>query len=388
VQPADFTQDSPGTLTTTESGAWAFVPQPLPEGVELDDAAVQLLGAAEYALGRLDGSVGRLIDPLLVGRPLLRREAILSSRIEGTYTTPRQLALLEAAGDDIEDDGDTREVLNYASALKQGLRRLEQIPVCLRLIRELHAVLLSGVRGDAERPGEFRTVQNYIGARADGVQGARFVPPPPGPMRECLQDLERYLNPPNLAAVKVPLLVRIALSHYQFETIHPFRDGNGRVGRLLIPLLLHQEKKLSSPTLYLSAYFERHRDQYVDLMLRISQRGDWMSWIHFFLRGVEQSASESGAKVTDLLELRARYHSRFQAARSSALLLKLVDALFERQALTVRQAAEHLGVTVASAGATVEKLCTAGILEEATGKKRDRIYVAPGILALVDDAAT
>ncbi len=271
-------------------------------------------------------------------------------------------------------------------AMDHGLGRLGELPVCLRLIGELHSVLLRGVRGDSERPGEFRTVQNYIGRRVDGLRNARFVPPPPAELEKCLQDLERYLNPQEgTAAAELPLLIRLALVRYQFEAIHPFRDGNGRVGRLLIPLILCNEQRMRSPTLFVSSYLDRHRDEYVDRMLCVSQRGEWSAWVQFFLQGVVESAQESIERVAGLLALRDEYHGQFHSARSSALLLKLIDALFGQPSMTIARAAEVLEVTAASASANIQKLEAAGILKEVTGRKRDRMYIAPRILSFVDD---
>lgn len=376
-------------LVPAEGGGRAFVPNSLPEALPYEARTVQLLALAENALGRLEGSLDRLVNPYLVAGPLLRREAILSSRIEGTYTTPKQLVLLEAIGEERAPggaDADTREVLNYIRAMDHGLRRLRELPVCLRLISELHSVLLRGVRGDRERPGEFRTVQNYIGRRVDGIQNARFVPPPPAELEQCLQDFERYLNPQEgMAAQQLPLLIRLALVHYQFEAIHPFRDGNGRLGRLLIPLILCHEQRMRSPTLFVSSYLDKHRDEYVDRMLRVSQRGDWSAWVQFFLQGVVECAQESTQRVAGLLALRDDYHGQFHSARSSALLLKLIDELFGQPSMTIVGAAKVLEVTPASASANIQKLEKAGILKEVTGRKRDRMYIAPGILSFVDD---
>jgi Fic family protein len=254
---------------------------------------------------------------------------------------------------------------------------LDQLPLCLRLIRELHAKLLEGVRGAEETPGEFRLIQNFIGH--DDLHSARFVPPPASYLEPLLRDLEQFLNEGE-APESPPLLVRIALAHYQFETIHPFRDGNGRVGRLLIPLTLQAHARLSSPTLYLSGFFEQHKREYVDLMLAVSQRGEFEPWVQFFLQAVQEAAQESIDKVTHLLELRDRYHNSLQTARSPALTLKLVDRLFELPIVTVASAAKELEVTPATATQHVQRLVEAKILVEVTGRKRDRQYFAPELL--------
>lgn len=386
MQATDFSRDSPGALVPTERGALAFVPAPPPSTLTLDDASIRSLASAERALGQLTGTLraaGRQVNPHLVSAPLQRREALASSRIEGTHATPEQLVLLELESDVRGGErgaaSETREVLNYVRALNHGFQRLSDLPVCLRFIKELHAILMEGVRGD-EQPGDFRNVQNFIGATQD-IREARFVPPPVPDMIRCLEELETFMNAADDA---LPHLVRLALIHYQFETIHPFRDGNGRVGRLLIPLLLCSYSKLETPALYLSPYLERRRTQYTDLMLRVSQVGDYHAWIRFFLESVEGSALESITRAEALLMLREQYHRRLQSARSSALLSKLVDALFERPSINIAGAAKLLGITYAPASANVKKLVDAGIVVEVTGRKRDQLFVAREILAVAD----
>lgn len=380
MQPVDFTPDSPGRLVPTLGGALAFAPDPMPADLRLGSATVRLLSEAEYALGHLTGSAGRLVNPYLIGQPLLRREAILSSRIEGTFTTPEQLVLLEAgvpSGDDERLMADTREVLNYVRAMEHGLELLKGLPVSRRLVREIHGVLLDGVRGGQDRPGEFRKEQNYIGSRHAPISDARFVPPPVPEMEEALDRWELDLH---TESDPVPLLARIAIAHYQFEAIHPFRDGNGRVGRLLIPLLLCERKRLSDPLLYMSAFFDRHRQEYVDLLLRVSTHGDWEAWISFFLRGVAQCARDGQTLTQGLLTLRDRYHGAIRTSRSSGLLATLVDELFRMPSTTIRQVAERLDVTDATAADLLAKLESLSIVAEATGRRRNRVFVAREII--------
>lgn len=376
-------------------GAWAFVPEPAPRRLKLDPATIRALGAAERALGQLTGTLraaGRQVNPHLISAPLMRREAISSSRIEGTVATPEQLVLLEvdAAEEHVVARGDaptpgittssagsdTQEVLNYIHALNHGFARLAEIPVCQRLIREMHEILMRGVRGDAERPGELRDVQNFIGSSRD-IREARFVPPPVTELARCLGELEAFMHEDD---DMLPHLVRLALVHYQFETIHPFRDGNGRVGRLLIPLLLCTYERIEQPALYLSAHLERHRTQYTDLLLRVSRTGDYLAWVRFFLEAVEGSAVESIKRAEALLALRERYHHQLQSTRSSALLLRMVDSLFERPSTSISVAGEVMQVTPAAAAANLRKLVDAKILIEVTGRKRDQRFVAPEIL--------
>jgi Fic family protein len=376
---ADFLPSAPGKLAPIPGGGSAFIPEPVPREVPLSARAIAALARAENALGRLQGSVGRMVNPYLIARPLLRREAILSSRMEGTRTTAAKLVSVEAHQVD-SPDLQTQEVANYVVAMNHGLALLKKMPLCQRFMCELHGQLLTGVRGAEETPGEFRTIQNFIGQ--SDLASARFVPPPPSALKPLLADLEQYLNLEDKEA-STPLLVRVALSHYQFETIHPFRDGNGRVGRLLIPLMLLAHARLDTPALYLSAYFERHRQRYVDLMLTATKRGEFEPWIVFFLEAIHDAAQESVQQADRLLEMRGRYYQALQLARSSALTLKLVDKLFELPLLTVSSAADELGVTAATAMQHLQRLLDAKIVVEITGRKRDRQYVAPELLTVL-----
>lgn len=390
MRASDFGPNSPGRLVPTVDGAQAFVPDPLPTKFALEPSVVHLLARAERSLGRLDGVTSRLLNPYLLGSPLLRREAILSSRIEGTVTTPEQLVLFEAGASPQEDQKfeDAREVANYVKAMQYALRRIKALPISLRLITEIHKVLMRGVRGGDIQPGEFRTYQNFVGRPDASIKDARFVPPPVPEMKAALHALETYLHldqdSNDRASEDIPpLLVRLALTHYQFEAIHPFRDGNGRVGRLLIPLLLISHGRLDEPLLYMSSYFERFRSAYYDHLLDVSTSGRWTPWVAFFLRGVEISALESTLQAETLIDMRERWHERFQSARSSALLLKLVDQLFKSPSITISQAAKLLKVTDVTASNNVRKLVDAGILTERTGRKWGQVFVAMDILKLI-----
>lgn len=372
----------------------AFAPEPLPRKIALKTSLIHLLTRAERSLGRLDGITARLVNPYLLGSPLLRREAILSSRIEGTITTPEDLVLFEAGSPPQQEQKsqDALEVANYVKAMKYALKRVRTLPVSLRLITEIHGVLMRGVRGGETQPGEFRTSQNFVGRPGATIKEARFIPPPVPEMKAALHDFENYLH---LDAHEVgstdspredisPLLVRLALAHYQFETIHPFRDGNGRVGRLLIPLLLISHDRISEPLLYMSAYFERNRTAYYDHLLNVSKTGQWTPWIKFFLVGVEETASESIAEAQALIALRDEWRERFQSARSSALLLKLIDHLFKSPSITISKAATLLRVTDVAASNNVRKLVDAGILTERTGRKWGQVFVAMDILKFME----
>lgn len=380
MQLADFTRLSPGHLIPTIQGAKAFLPDRAPRSLPLDGATVRLLGRAEHRLGSLGGSANRMLNPYLVGAQLLRREAILSSRIEETIATPEQIALFELGAEPRTDDA--REVGNFVRAMEYALAAVQAgEPITSRLILNTHRVLMTGVRGERERPGEFRTSQNFIGRSSD-INSARFVPPPHVELPSLITDLERLINE---ETEDLPLLVRIAVAHYQFEAIHPFRDGNGRIGRLLVMLMLVRDNLLPGPLLPLSSAFDRRRDAYGDGLLRVSMTGDWTGWLRFFFESVIESADEALSLVTGLDTLRMEMHHKFQSARSSALLIKLVDSLFARPATTIGEATKLLGVTPASASANITKLVKAGILREITGRTRDRVYVARRILALMGD---
>jgi Fic family protein len=383
LQPSDFTADAPGRLIKHADGYWAFVPNPLPPALHFSPELVHNLSEADQTLGQLAG-VGRMLpNPHLLIRPFLRHEAVMSSQIEGTVARLEDLVRFEMDPSEEAEVPDVREVANYVAAHDHGLSRLQSLPVCLRLIREMHERLLRDVRGEDRRPGEFRKCQNFIGRPVHKPIEARFVPLPVAEMEAALNDLERFIANPG----RLPVLVQLALIHYQFETIHPFMDGNGRVGRLLISLLCSERGCLPGPLLYLSAYFERNRQAYADHMLRVSQVGAWENWIQFFLRGVADQARDALQRSKRLLDIWQSYRTRMSRARAPALLLKLIDALFEMVAITIPKAGQLLGVTPRSAQQNIEKLEQAGIIEEVTGKPRHRIYVAHEIVAALEGAA-
>jgi len=345
-----------------------------------DATLVSALSDGDRALGRLAGVGSSLPNPYLLITPFLRREAVLSSRIEGTQATLSELVLFEAAAGIRPPTGDVREVANYVQALEAGIAPDQQLPLSLRLIRDLHRILMTDVRGQERTSGEFRTSQNWIGPSGALINSATYVPPPPAEMWQSLDRLERYLHePPDL-----PPLVRLALIHYQFEAIHPFLDGNGRVGRLLVSLLLHHWQVLPQPLLYLSAFFERHRNDYYRLLFEVSTNGAWSPWIEFFARAVSDQSNDALTRSARLLELREGYRARFMAARSSSLPLRLVDELFMRPAITIGAAQSALDVTWRSAQLNVEKLIQARIVEEVTGQPRNRVYLAREIISILE----
>ncbi len=387
MKASDFTTNAPGDLVPTISGAIAFVPNPVPTDLTLGPRTIRLLAHASNDVGRLQGmSHGLEFNPYLVTSPLLRREAILSSKIEGTITTPEQLLLLEADARDSADrvaqsaDHDTMEVANYVRAMEAGLTMVKNgEPITLGSIKTLHGILLSGDRGDRERPGDFRVSQNWIGGPTDAIGDARFVPPPVKQMESALAGLERYVNQEQTQSSD-PLLIQLALIHYQFETVHPFRDGNGRIGRLLIPLLMCSHGRLEAPLLYMSSYFDTHRTEYVDRMLAVSQEGAWTEWINFFLTGVSEAAADAVGQTTALIKKRQEYRERFQSEGASARLLQLIDSLFQSPSLSINYAAHLLGTSPQTAAYSVHKLEAAGVLREASGRAKNKLYVADEIL--------
>lgn len=362
-----------------EGGYLAFTPPPLPPDVELDRALLERLSRADRALGLLAGVGQTLPNPYLLTQTLMRREAVLSSRIEGTQASLSDLVLFEVEQHYSQVD-DVREVANYVRAMEHVLDPHRRLPVSLSLLRETHEILLTDVRGGHATPGEFRRTQNWIGSPGCLLDGATYVPPPPERLWECLDAFEKYLHAPHDA----PPLIVMAIVHYQFEAIHPFIDGNGRVGRLLVSLLLAEWELLSMPLLDLSAYFEPHRNEYYDKLLRVSTHGEWYNWISFFLDAVETQALQTVTRAKQLQQLHADYRHRIATARSSALLGALVDTLFQSPAVTIRRVREILGITHRAASLNVDKLVDEGILTEVTGRQRDRVYLATEIVRLLD----
>lgn len=379
MRAEDFTIDSPGRLVTTDHGALAFVPGPMPVTMPLTADLVKRLAEGSAAAGALAGMTRTLPNPYVLIRPFLRREAVVSSRIEGTHAGLDELLLFEETEREPDPSSDVREVANYVRALEYGLARPEERPISLGFIKEMHFLLMDGVRGGDRNPGEFRVIQNHIGRPGARIADARFVPPPPTELSGLLADLERAMNEPS----DLPPLVRAAYVHYQFEAIHPFLDGNGRLGRLLIPLLLSEWGFLPLPILYLSDHFDRNATEYRDGLLAVSQRGDWAGWLGFFLDAVVEQSIAFLARSEALLALRQRYREELQATEQSIRLLVLVDDLFERPTTTIKRVAERLGVVVTTATGLVQRLEERGILTEVTGGRRNRVYLAREIVDLL-----
>jgi Fic family protein len=369
-----------GRLVRTPQDYLAFIPAELPLRISLEPELVYLLSEADRALGELAGMASMLPNPRLLVAPLSQREAVLSSRIEGTQASVSDLALYEAAGEAAARSGDVREVLNYRRAMDHGLERLESLPLSLRLVRELHEILMQDVRGQERTPGEFRTSQNWIGTPGATLNEATYVPPPPSELMACLSDWERFLHEDAL----IPPIVRCAMMHYQFEAIHPFLDGNGRVGRLLIALFLCTAGHLPSPVLYLSPFFERHRDAYYRHLRAISERSLWNEWFEFFTRAVIVQCRDGLVRSRRMLALHEEYRQRLLQSKAPPSVQRLVEQLFASPATTVARAAMMLDLTPMTATRAIQVLVQHGILREVTGRRRDRLYLADEIVDAIN----
>ncbi|WP_197702744.1 Fic family protein [Sulfuricaulis limicola] len=358
----------------------AFIPAPLPPAIPYDAELALALSRADAALSELSG-LGRLLpNPHLLIAPYIRREAVLSSRIEGTRASLSDILLDEMEAEVPDgDEADVREVRNYVAALEHGVKRLRTLPLSLRLVRELHARLMKGVRGDRATPGEFRRSQNWIGPRGSTPVTASYVPPPPAPMQQSLARWERFLHERD----KHPDLIQCALMHEHFEAIHPFLDGNGRVGRLLITLFLIERGRLSQPLLYLSAYIEAHRQDYYDLLQRVRTHCDWTRWLLFFLTGVTETARDAIQRADDLMALREKFRGRLKDKPKA---ITLLDELFLNPYITVARAAKILEVSNPTARQTVSLLERTGMLKEISGRKWGQLYLAGPIMRVIEKA--
>jgi len=385
-----FQNSSAGRVVKVGTGRtayWAFVPHDLPPELEWDRKLVLVLAEAERSLGELAG-LGRAIpNPHLLVGPFVRREAVLSSRIEGTETDIADLYGYEAGqlplpglGQREPSRSDAHEVLNYVRALEYGLERIDTLPVSLRLIRECHARLMEGVRGEHATPGEFRTSQNWIGRPGCTLNEADFVPPPPTEMRAALDAFEEYLHEED----DQPGLVRLAFIHYQFEAIHAFLDGNGRIGRLLLSLLLVHWELLPLPLLYLSVFFNQHRDDYYDLLHAVSERGAWEEWVEFFLRGVAEQANDAIGRAKQLQDLQITWRSQLQEVGLPTWMLGLADVLFETPLVSGQMVQKRFGVSHPTAMKGLRRLEDMGILREITGKERNKLYLATAVVNTVE----
>ncbi len=367
------------------TGYRAFIPAPLPPAppVRIGSELQALLSKADLALGRLDGSIQTLPNPDLFVLMYVRKEAVLSSQIEGTQSSLQDVLAAEAQVLSPDAPRDVDEVLNYVAAMNHGLARLPKLPVSVRLIREIHEKLLHGVRGSHMTPGELRRTQNWIGPGGCTLAEATFVPPPPAEVPIALGALEKFLHRHD----DLPLLIKIGLAHAQFETIHPFLDGNGRVGRLLITFLLCERGVLHKPVLYLSHYFKRHRSKYYDLLQNVRDRGDWEAWLAFFLRGVAEVSTQATETARRILALREehRHIITTHLGRAAANGYRVLERLYERPILSVEDIRQLTGTTFPAANQLAQKLVEQGLLTEVTGQKRHRRFRYDAYVRLFDE---
>lgn len=373
-------------VTTSTAGevVRAFVPKPLPPEppLALDDATQDRLEKANRALGRLDGLAALIPDTSLFIYFYLRKEAVLSSQIEGTQSSLSDLLLYESDQLPGLPQRDAEEVANYVRAMRHGLDRLRNdFPLSVRLIREIHGILLATGRGSERAPGEIRRSQNWIGGSRPG--DAVYVPPPPDEIAGCIADLEKFLHD---RPRRTPTLLKAALAHVQFETIHPFLDGNGRVGRLLITFILCAETVLSEPLLYLSLYFKTHRERYYDLLQRVRVEGDWESWLRFFLDGVTDTAGQAVRAARSILDLFETDRRRIEGLRRTAGSTLRVHSFLQRNPITsIPRAAAALGLSQPTVGSCMERLTGLGIVREITGRRSGRLFQYAPFLALLNE---
>ena len=364
-----------------QGGYSAFVPAPLPPEFDWTAKLIGALSDADRLVGRLAGEGGRLPNPHILIRPFVRREAVLSSKIEGTQATLGELLAAEAGAAVDRSPEDLREVGNYVVALEHGISRLKNLPLCVRLTRELHEKLMTGVRGHHAAPGRFRTIQNWIGKPGSTIATASYIPPPPGEVEPCLAAWQKFLHESTL-----PPLVTIALAHYQFEAVHPFLDGNGRVGRLLITLFLIERQILPTPLLYLSAFFEASRRDYYDSLRGVSETGAWNDWLEYFLLGIARMSEDALNRATRINQLLGQWQRKV-SGESSNKPLRVVELLGANPFITMKGTAETLGIAFTTAQRTIERLERAGIVQQVGEAKRGRVYCANALLHILEEPA-
>lgn len=373
-----------GQHVSQPAGYRAFIPAPLPPDppIQLDAETIAMLSRADLAVGRLDGVSQTLPNPDLFVAMYVRREAVESSQIEGTQSTLQDVLAFELNPQTRDVPNDVEEVVNYIRAMNYGLDRLSTLPLSLRLIREIHAELMASVRGSDRSPGEFRTSQNWIGPGGVSLQNATFVPPPPAELARVLGDYESFLHDRH----GLPALVHCGIAHAQFETIHPFLDGNGRVGRLMIAFQLVHFGILHRPLLYISWFLKLHRAQYYDRLMAVRNEGNWEGWIRFFLEGVAVTAEEATATASAIVRLREHDRDRIQRRGFGLSELLLHDLLFQRPLVNVALVGKHLGISDVTAGRLIERIASLDMLEEVTGRRRSRIFRYNAYWSLFEDS--
>ena len=372
-----------GKLITQPGGYKAFVPEKLPPSpaLRIEGALQNLLSQADMALARLDGMGYFLPNADLFIAMYVRKEALLSSQIEGTQASLEDIFEYES-GDKPENINDVAEVINYIRALNYGMDRLKTLPMSLRLIKEIHGVLMQGTRGGNKAPGEFRKTQNWIGPPGSTLKDARYIPPPPQEVVKTMGDLEQYIH----KGRKLPVLIDCGLVHYQFESIHPFLDGNGRVGRLLITFYLYFREVLHRPLLYLSYYFKKNRQEYYDRLNMVRDKGDYEQWIAFFLKGVVETADSAVETARKILELQTKHRELLWKKKlSSPLAVGILERLFQKPYVSVNDVAKEFSISFQAASNLVSQLEGAGILHEITGKKRDKRFIYAEYITILSE---
>lgn len=368
-----------GKIVKSLEGYNAFIPNMLPPIISWNEKVIYSLSRADFLLGKLSREGSKLPNPHLMIRPFIAREAVLSSKIEGTLVTVGEILAHNAGVQVKQDANDLQEVQNYITALDYGIERLDELPLSLRLIKEIHQNLMQGVRGAHAMPGEFRQTQNWIGSPGCTLHTAKFIPPPVDYLVDCLKNFEKFLHNRQL-----PVLIHIALCHYQFETIHPFLDGNGRIGRLLITLLLIEQKILPSPILYLSAFFEATRDEYYKQLYNLSKNGDWNEWFIYFLNGVAEQSKDALSRAERINELLNKW--KMEAAQSgSKVAVQIVEQFAVNPYLTINKISKELDIAYSTVQRGVEKLEKNNIIKQTNDSKRDKVYCAIEMLHILEE---
>jgi len=383
MKKTDFSNKAPGKLIKTTQGYYAYIPNALPPEIEWTPRLINHLTQAERSIARLE-EVGQAFPvPHVLVRPFIRKEAVFSSQIEGTQTTFQNLLHYEAKQlTFLVEAPDAHEVQNYVKALDYGIERIKALPMSMRLIKEIHAILLKGVRGELSTPGEIRRSQNWIGRPGATLENARYVPPPADEMKDGLSALEKFIHEDS----DLPALIRIGLIHYQFEAIHPFLDGNGRIGRLIITLLLTTWHVLTQPLLNLSIFIERNKTEYYDRLLGISLKGQWEEWLSFFLNGVHEQAQDAVLKINALQTLRVKYQQLFSNDRNRDKLGEVVNYFISTPISSISQAQQNTNLgSYTVIQRYFDKLLHYGVLEEITGGRRNRVYQATEILRILEE---
>ena len=377
---SQFKETNSGWLVPTIQGMQAFVPNKLPPEINLGNL-INEFGEASAALGGLKETGKTIANPYMVIRPLQRNEALKSSAMEGTFSTADDLALVEVL-DELPSNNSAREVHNYIRAIDFSIEQIKTLPISHRVIRGMHGILLAQstkVRGSNKRPGEYKVDQNWIGSTQ--ITKARFIPAPPAEASKCMNDLEAFINSDY---APIPPLIAAGLSHYQFETIHPFGDGNGRVGRMLITLQLLSQNLLDSPLLYVSPYIEMNKGEYIDAMFAVSSKGDWERWLRFFLTAIKESCASTTKTIGKLNDLQGRYRGLLQEKTKSVSALLISDHLFERPVISISQASKVCATSYQSAKKNVDQLVRLGILQQVKGFENPKLYWAKEIIDISD----